>query len=325
MLIGTDKKGGLLIYDLHGHLRQTVSPGSRPNNVDIIYGFQWGDRLLDLAVAGVRDKAGLGMKLWAIDPASCSVTELGKGPTFPVFGGGEPYGSCVYTSPKTGATYVFVTNKEGLVEQYSVSGETKGRIAATKVRTFAVGSQAEGIVADRETGRLYIGEEDVGIWEYGAEPEDGDRRTLVARVGEHGLKDDIEGLTIYYASGGRGYLIASSQGASRFFVYERSGDNSYVLTIDPVGGAGISDVGDSDGIDVVNVPTSSRFPRGLLVVQDGKVGRPAELQALRLGRHRRKPPGDRSGVSDPAKARRESSRRLTLSDFRLCQCLFFIR
>jgi 3-phytase len=42
-----------------------------------------------------------------------------------------------------------------------------------------------------------------------------------------------------------------------------------VLTIDPKASA-LGDVDDCDGIDVTNEPTSERFPRGLLVVQDGR-------------------------------------------------------
>ncbi|MFO0957842.1 MAG: hypothetical protein U0800_10345 [Isosphaeraceae bacterium] len=42
----------------------------------------------------------------------------------------------------------------------------------------------------------------------------------------------------------------------------------FVATIDPAAGT-IPDVGEIDGLDVTNVPTSSRFPAGLLVVQDG--------------------------------------------------------
>ena len=83
-----------------------------------------------------------------------------------------------------------------------------------------VGSQVEGCVADNDLGRLYLGEEDVGIWRYGAEPDSGSSRTLVARVGENGLEADVEGLTIYYGSGSKGYLIASSQGNDSFKVYE---------------------------------------------------------------------------------------------------------
>src|SRR4051812_38330773 len=65
-----------------------------------------------------------------------------------------------------------------------------------------------------------VAEETVGIWKYGAEPDLGSTRSLAARVGEHGLEADVEGLTIYYASGTKGYLIASSQGAGTFKIYE---------------------------------------------------------------------------------------------------------
>jgi 3-phytase len=76
-------------------------------------------------------------------------------------------------------------------------------------------------------------------------------------------------LTIYYGPGEKGYLIASSQGANTYLVYERQEPHAYVLTIDPAVGD-ISDVAETDGIDVTNVATSPRFPRGLFVCQDGR-------------------------------------------------------
>ena len=42
LVFGTDKKGGLHSYSLDGRERQLVSPGCRPNNVDILYGFSLG-------------------------------------------------------------------------------------------------------------------------------------------------------------------------------------------------------------------------------------------------------------------------------------------
>jgi 3-phytase len=123
-------------------------------------------------------------------------------------------------------------------------------------------------VADDELGFLYVAQETVGIWKFGAEPDASAEGRLVARVGEHGLMADVEGLAIYYATQGRGYLIASSQGNNTYKVYERGGDNRYVLTIDPQGGR-IDDVSDTDGIDVTSCPTSRQFGKGLFVVQDG--------------------------------------------------------
>jgi 3-phytase len=276
LVLGTDKKGGLNVFDLDGRRLQIVSDGSRPNNVDVIYGFPLGKQAVDLAVAGTRSRSRSGVGFWRIDAAQRRLSELGGVPAFTVFGGGEPYGSCVYRSAKDRSFYVFITSKDGDVEQYRIEGaQSEGAaspIRATRVRTLRVGSTAEGCVADHELGWLYVGEEDVGIWKYDAEPDSGSNRTLVARVGENGLVADVEGLTIYYAAGSKGYLIASSQGASTFQVYRRDGPNLFVMTIDPAAGT-INDVGETDGIDVTNVATSSRFPRGLFVCQDGKGGR----------------------------------------------------
>src|SRR5579875_2379969 len=38
LVLGTDKKGGLHAYTLDGRPKQLISPGSRPNNVDLLYG-----------------------------------------------------------------------------------------------------------------------------------------------------------------------------------------------------------------------------------------------------------------------------------------------
>lgn len=44
---------GLAVFDLRGTLLQTV-PAAEPNNVDVIYGFQFGERKIDLAFAACR-------------------------------------------------------------------------------------------------------------------------------------------------------------------------------------------------------------------------------------------------------------------------------
>jgi 3-phytase len=268
LVLGTDKKGGLNVFNLEGKRLQLVSNGSRPNNVDVLYGFPIAGKPIDLAIAGTRIKGKFGMAIWKIDPASGTLAELGPVPAFPVFGGGEPYGSCVYRSPRDRAFYAFVSNKEGDVEQYRLEAEGE-KIVSKMVRLIKVGSQVEGCVADFDLGSLYVAEEDVGIWKYDAEPDTGSIRTLVAKVGEHGLTADLEGLTIYYAAGSKGYLIASSQGNDSYKVFERDGGNAFVATIDPQPGS-ISDVGETDGIDVISAPLSARFPKGLFIVQDGK-------------------------------------------------------
>lgn len=72
----------------------------------------------------------------------------------------------------------------------------------------------EGCVADDDLGHRYIGEEEAGIWKYGAEPDaPTDARRSIDSTGRGGhLTPDVEGLAIRYGPGGSGLLIASSQG-----------------------------------------------------------------------------------------------------------------
>jgi hypothetical protein len=110
--------------------------------------------MTDLAIASVgKGGKASGVKVWTVD-ANGSLAELADGPTFKAFDGGDPYGLCTYRSPRDGRTYVFVTDRDGLVEQYRLDpGET---LQAKRVRSFRVGSQAEGIVADHVSAKLYI-------------------------------------------------------------------------------------------------------------------------------------------------------------------------
>jgi len=263
LMLGTDKKGGVNVFDLSGKRIQEISPDLRPNNIDVIYGFPMGGRPVDLAVAGTRAKGKLGVGIWKIDAASRRLVEIAPTPAFTAFGATEPYGTCTYKSPRDGLFSIFANNKQGRVEQYRLDSTSEDAVRATLVRSFGVGSQTEGCVADHDLGAFYLSEETVGIWKFSAEPDGGSEGTLIARVGENGLTADVEGLAIYYGARDAGYLIASSQGSGDFKVYERSGSNRFVATIN----LGLADV---DGLDVVSAPTSPRFPRGLFVCQGGK-------------------------------------------------------
>ncbi|MGH7149407.1 MAG: phytase, partial [Planctomycetota bacterium] len=104
-----------------------------------------------------------------------------------------------------------------------------------------------------------------------AEPSAGNAGLLIDTTGPGGqLTADVEGLTIYYAAGGAGYLLASSQGSSTFVVYQRAAPNAYLATFQVGANAplGIDGVSGTDGIDVTNRGLGSAFPGGLFVAQD---------------------------------------------------------
>jgi hypothetical protein len=138
------------------------------------------------------------------------------------------------------------------------------------VRSFALASEVEGCVADPDDRSLYIGEENVGIWRYGADPEARTNRTLGAATSPQApLEADVEGLAIYAGAGTSGYLIASSQGSSEYVVYRRAPPNAFVGRFRSAAGVFGATEG-TDGLDVSHAPLGPLFPSGVFVAQDGE-------------------------------------------------------
>jgi len=303
LVITAIKNGGLQIYNLAGELLQTINPGLRLvnpvniryNNVDLQYGFHLGGHDIDIAVASDRNNDKL--VIFKINPDAqdgnylVDITSPSLGTIFQAAPFNPPYsastrsayGTTLYRSPVTGDYYAFVNRRQtGDVAQFRLIDMGDGTIGGERVRNFTVpipadaptntNPQLEGMVVDQETGFLYIGQENVGIWKYRAEPNGGNTGILVDRVRALGgtrVTDDVEGLTIYYGKNGTGYLLASSQGDNTFAVYTREGNNDYLgqFAIGPNGT--IDSVQESDGADVINLPLGPNFPFGLFVTQDG--------------------------------------------------------
>ena len=265
LIIGSNKAhvgGGLHVYNLEGRLIHS-SPVGRVNNVDVRYGFPLGDELIDIVVASHRGKNTL--TVMKVDPDILALTEVGQGDIKVDF---DVYGLCLYKSG-AGKFYAFVTSTKGKVAQYELFVDASGKIDGKKVRSFDVGSKAEGCVADDKMGVLYIAEEDIGIWKYRADPGIGNDRVIVDRVGAN-LKEDVEGLTLYHAEADSGYLIASSQGNSTYAVYRREGTNQHIANFEIKSGPQISGTQSTDGIAVTNVNLGPQFPNGLFVAHDDR-------------------------------------------------------
>ena len=263
-IIGTDKKGGIAVYDLEGGELQYREDG-RMNNVDLRDGFPLGGESVSLVTAGNRRDDSIAV--YGVDIATRTLVPVAAR-TISV--GISTYGSCMYRSPTSGKFYYFVNSQDGEVEQWELFDDGAGRVEGKKVRSFEVGSQTEGCVADDDLGHLYVGEESEGIWKYDAEPDGGDERVLVDSTGDEGHLDaDVEGLAIAYGKRGTGYLVASSQGNDSFVLYRRGGDNAYVRSFGIEEGNGIDGVDETDGIAVSTARLGPAFPRGVLVAQDG--------------------------------------------------------
>ncbi|MCI0589213.1 MAG: phytase [Planctomycetes bacterium] len=266
LVIGTDKDAGLAVYDLSGTELQFVPDGDL-NNVDLRYGFPLGLAQVALVTSGERSNDVLAV--YAVDPITRMLVNVAARP---ISLGFNVYGCCMYRSQDTGDYYFFGTAESGgVVQQWRLFGAASGGVDAELVRAFDVGGNSEGCVADDENGWFFVAEEDGSIWRYGAEPLDPTNNPFeVDSTGGGNLTADVEGLSIYYAPGGAGYLIASSQGNSTFVIYQRAAPHAHVLTFQ-VGAntpLGIDAVTGTDGIDVTNRGLGSAFPGGLFVAQD---------------------------------------------------------
>jgi 3-phytase len=270
-VIGDDKDGGLLVYGLDGKELQWIDRDKALNNVDLRSGFPLAGKFSDGAphekvdLVGVGNETDASIRFYKVNPATRLLEPAGE-----VGGVGfRPYGSCMYRSAKSGRFHYFVNGKNGRVQQWELRDDGKGGVAGAKLRQFEVGSQVEGCVADDAFGLFYVGEEAVGIWRYGAEPDAGDARTRVDACGKGGrLTADVEGLAIYALPDGAGYLLASSQGNNRFTAYTREGENRYLGSFSIVDGE-VDGCSDTDGIEVTSAALGPAFPRGLFVAQDG--------------------------------------------------------
>ncbi|MGO3421725.1 MAG: phytase [Pseudoalteromonas distincta] len=278
LILGTDKRRGLMVYSLNGKLEQSLEVG-RLNNVDLRQNSTIKNSTNTLITASNRTLNGI--SLFTVQ-ANNSVKYIADIPT----NLDEIYGLCMYSS-NTG-NYVFVNDKSGLYQQYKIS-EDNEKITGKLVREFNLPSQPEGCSADDELGQLFVGEEDAGIWFIGAEPTAGSTPVMLQGINEQ-LVDDVEGMEIYHSDKTR-YLVVSSQGDNSYVLYKINNDTAGIKTpsleftgkfnviSDLVNG--IDGSSETDGLTVTSKSLPG-YPEGILVVQDGYNRMPQQPQNFKI-------------------------------------------
>ncbi|HRP09817.1 MAG TPA: phytase [Terricaulis sp.] len=264
LVIGTQKKGGLYIYDLNGALVQEV-PGGQPNNVDLRDGFAWAEGASPIVAAS--DRSDNSIAIWRLDPAT---RQLDATPRARIATGFvEVYGFCL---GRMGEDFVAIaTDRDsGDLGVWRIVAGADGALTGERIVTYSLGTISEGCVVDDETGDYYIAQEDSAIWRAALSDATGEGRRTIDRIGEGELHADIEGLGLWLAPNGGGYLVASIQGKNRFAVYDRGGDNAFrgVFRIGATADGAIDGVQGTDGLDVTSAPLGPDFPQGLLVLHD---------------------------------------------------------
>jgi len=260
-ILGTNKKQGLLVYDLSGKQLQLLEVG-RLNNVDVRQDVSVGGRKFDLAVATQRDDNSV--MLFAID-ANGQVTTAGAFST----GLEDIYGMCLYR-PADGGLEAFINDKDGSFLQYRIEAGADGKGMSGKLlRRFKVASQPEGCVVDDRNHRLFLGEEKRGVWTVSAKGDAPAKLSMIMPVGPQ-LVADVEGMALYHGDKAD-YLIVSSQGDNSYLVmdaqapYRARGSFRVGYNI----AAGIDGTSETDGLEVSSANFGGPYAKGMLVIQDG--------------------------------------------------------
>lgn len=259
LIVGTDKQAGLYVYGLDGKVRDFNNAG-RVNNVDLAET----PTGVIVAASDRTDAANAHIALFRLDTAAARLVPIGRVPA----GAGEAYGLCLWATPTgtaTGALTAFIVIKDGTIRQLELDPV---RATGKLVRTIKLASQSEGCVVDPRTARLYVAEEDVGVWRFDARASGTTRPVLLAAADGRRLVADAEGLAIAAVGAAHGgWLIASSQGDNAYAVWRLADDRfmgRFRIAAGPVGATE-----ETDGIAVMTGNFGPDYPQGLLVAQDG--------------------------------------------------------
>ena len=273
LILGTDKRRGLAVYDLAGNELQFIERG-RLNNVDVRSNVSLGGSETALAVATNRTTRSLDVfEVSAEGEVSFRLEQP--------LDLEDPYGVCMMRADD-GSAVAFVNGKNGDYQQWQLT--RAGELAPQHMGSFTLQSQPEGCVVDDGAGLLYAGEETRGVWVMPADASRADEMTLIDSTDNGPLVADVEGMAVYHQSEDRSYLVVSSQGDDSFAVYHIEDSNRYLgsFRVDDDPEVQIDGVQETDGLDVTAYALGSQFPQGLLVVQDGKNRHPRENQNFKL-------------------------------------------
>jgi 3-phytase len=264
IVFGSNKKGGIVAYNLGGEKIQYYEVGN-VNNIDVIYDFYLDGRTID--ILGGSNRSTQGIDLFEITKEGSLKNLSGDRFLMDTTEVDDIYGFC-FGQSSDGRAYVFINGKNGLVRQYEMEPKD-GAVDLNLVREVQLDSQPEGMVVSQERQTIYLGEEAKGIWLMDINP-DSTSRTLIPNSGEDNehIKYDVEGLTIMQTKG-KEWLMASSQGNFSYAVFDMADNHSYLGSFVIADGEGIDGAEETDGIDVITDSLSVQFPKGIFIAQDG--------------------------------------------------------
>ncbi|GIV10241.1 MAG: 3-phytase [Fimbriimonadales bacterium] len=290
LILGTNKarapRGAIGVYDLNGRMLQMIQNIDQPNNIDVAYGFAFGQERIDIAVATERYASRL--RIFRIDPARRRLIDLTDPDGAKVFIGetderAMPMGVALYHAGR-GEVHAIVSRKsgpnQGYLHQYRLVPMRNGRVSVQLIRAFGAFSgkgEIEAICVDSELGYVYYADENVGIRKYHANPNMPERELALFATEYEG---DQEGIAIYAPKQGESYLLCTEQleGGSKLHLYPRFGRQSKPIATLNIG------ADDTDGLDASAHNFGAPFESGMVVAMNSKdrnfwIYRWADIQA----------------------------------------------
>lgn len=273
IIFATDKRSGIYAYDLRGK-QLTFSPAGNINNVDLRtlkldyrtdngvvkkdYTFLFGtNRSLNTIDLWIFFDEGINRSMRNRANLRYSKFSINEKPDFRIKSESNIYGICAGVHPQYGLI-AFVTEDEGPnVEVYYLGANGLELLA-----TLDNGGESEGCVFDDENLTLFISEENLrGNLKAHKFDKDfnltGDPFVIDSREGN--IVGDPEGVTVYKTDQNKGFIILSSQGDSKFNIYNRQQPYEFIKSFKISSTNDIDGVSDTDGIDAVSVNLNCDF------------------------------------------------------------------
>ena len=254
VVVATDKKYGLISYNLQGQILHHY-PFGKVNNVDVLPEFQLSDRAIPLLCGSNRNEDTI--DLFELQPDG-QIKLLSSTPTEVK----EVYGICFFRGDKD---YVFVSSKKGEVVQYLL-GLIVGVPQLLKLRTLRFSSIVEGLAGDSHYGKLYVAQERKGLWQINAAPWKPLQKEMLLKTDRKQLRADFEGVAVRDDGQGKGTIVVSVQGANAYALIDRK--TKVLKALVRITDGTVDGVQETDGLDVSRL-SSVQFPSGFLIVQDG--------------------------------------------------------
>ena len=272
IIFGTDKKSGIYSYNLQGQELSYTNLG-RINNVDTRT-MNLGDdeNVSDFTFLFGSNRTLGSVDLWVFEDNKIRQKLKNNSwevPSKPSFRGKSNiivYGICAGIDPKYGLV-AFLTEDTGpRVEVWNLTDN-----GLDLITTFNNGGESEGCVYDDFNRTLFISEEEVrGVLKaYRLDDSFDFSEPYIVDSREGQIGGDPEGVSLYKTSNNSGYLILSSQGDSKFNLYDRNYPFDYITSFRIGSSKSIDNVTDTDGIETINFNLSDEYPEGIMIAQDG--------------------------------------------------------